>query len=363
MPNSPSFNGNANAGAGGFPGSFTPSRNGVRSSNGGGGNGNRASSFPADGSFAASMSGGPAVSPGLQGFYGFPAPVPQPAQYEAYVHNMAMMNGIANQLNYYFSFENMLKDLFLRAHMTSNGYVPLSFVAGFHRMKILSTDINMIRHVAESNPDLTVRMDTDGHFHVRKRDQWDQFVLPMEDRKPSAQNDGPRFVENMHQTHYEQAGPHRHPAEAVFQPFQQPPPPHMYPQFTPGPGPMSPGAAPGGANGGLRSPPLQQNNRHSGHFNYQPSASPFLTAQAQARSVDPAQDEPDTFPDEKIDQLTVVVRPKGKTPLPAEISRTTSHGSLDGETLKAAENGDESANGTHKRSVPVEYVSYSLSGR
>lgn len=45
---------------------------------------------------------------------------------------------------YYFSEENLMKDLFIRRKMDENGYIPVTLIASFHRVRALTADINKI---------------------------------------------------------------------------------------------------------------------------------------------------------------------------------------------------------------------------
>jgi len=51
---------------------------------------------------------------------------------------------VRHQIEYYFSDENLEKDLFLRKKMDILGYIPLSVIASFNRVKSLSQDFNQI---------------------------------------------------------------------------------------------------------------------------------------------------------------------------------------------------------------------------
>ena len=48
---------------------------------------------------------------------------------------------------YYFSAENLQKDFFLRRQMDSEGYVPLTVVGRFNRVRALTQDIGLIKEV------------------------------------------------------------------------------------------------------------------------------------------------------------------------------------------------------------------------
>jgi len=48
---------------------------------------------------------------------------------------------------YYFSTENLEADMFLRQQMSKDGYVPLSLIANFNRVKSLCDDVDFIADV------------------------------------------------------------------------------------------------------------------------------------------------------------------------------------------------------------------------
>lgn len=51
---------------------------------------------------------------------------------------------IRHQIEYYFSEENLVKDVFIRKKMDCDGYLPISLIASFHRVASLTQDVNMI---------------------------------------------------------------------------------------------------------------------------------------------------------------------------------------------------------------------------
>lgn len=99
--------------------------------------------------------------------------------------------GMVNlQMNYYFSVENLCKDMYLRSHMDSQGFVFLELLAKFNRIKQLTNDMELIR-LACYHSQTVEYVNVDGIDRVRARDGWQQWVRKMEERDPSAQNDGP----------------------------------------------------------------------------------------------------------------------------------------------------------------------------
>ncbi|KAI9250354.1 hypothetical protein EDC94DRAFT_315663 [Helicostylum pulchrum] len=80
---------------------------------------------------------------------------------------------IMQQIEYYFSIDNLCKDVFLRQQMDSNGFVDLSFIANFNRVKGLTTDIKLIREALDNSQILEVKGDK-----LRKREGWETWLMP-----------------------------------------------------------------------------------------------------------------------------------------------------------------------------------------
>ncbi|KAG7204418.1 hypothetical protein KM043_004857 [Ampulex compressa] len=51
---------------------------------------------------------------------------------------------IRNQIEYYFSEENLLRDFFLRRKMDMQGFLPITLIASFHRVQTLTTDMALV---------------------------------------------------------------------------------------------------------------------------------------------------------------------------------------------------------------------------
>ncbi|XP_076665173.1 la related protein isoform X1 [Andrena cerasifolii] len=51
---------------------------------------------------------------------------------------------IRNQIEYYFSEENLLRDFFLRRKMDAQGFLPITLIASFHRVQTLTTDVGLV---------------------------------------------------------------------------------------------------------------------------------------------------------------------------------------------------------------------------
>ncbi|KAF8979349.1 La ribonucleoprotein domain member 1B [Entomortierella lignicola] len=83
---------------------------------------------------------------------------------------------ILQQMEYYFSIENLCKDVYMRKQMDSEGYVPLSFVANFNRVKSLTTDLSLIKEALKSSKEIELNGDK-----IRRRGDWATWVFPKED--------------------------------------------------------------------------------------------------------------------------------------------------------------------------------------
>lgn len=45
---------------------------------------------------------------------------------------------------YYFSEENLVKDLFLRRKMDADGFLPVTLIASFYRVRSLTNDVSLV---------------------------------------------------------------------------------------------------------------------------------------------------------------------------------------------------------------------------
>ena len=129
--------------------------------------------------------------------FGYPFD-PQPGSLSAlpfhpYMAAPNLYGMVAVQMEYYFSVDNLCKDTFLRKNMNSQGFVPLELVAGFNRIKQLTSDLGMVRDVCFESNLLETRVAEDESVWLRKGVDWQQWVMDMDSRVPHARNDGPKF--------------------------------------------------------------------------------------------------------------------------------------------------------------------------
>ena len=227
---------------------------------------------------------------------------------------------------YYFSVENLCKDIFLRKHMDSKGFVYLSVIAEFNRIKQLTTDMELIKLVCYQSKTIEFRIGLDGKDRLRRREGWEQWVLGIPERDPSAQNDGPDELHNPpipHPNGFDQSGMPRFTEMVAGSPTGLAPLPNgaPYPAVNGihSENPQNASMAPEDSiPNGLMAEGLNGFAAPNGHTN--------------EISTKTVSGEPDSFSDEQVENLTVVVRKQdqSQTPaLPPAASRTFSNGSLD----------------------------------
>lgn len=322
------------AGYGDFPGgqlplsptgNFFPGRGGSHGGRGYRNQGHRSQSIPLDayGRPAAGYPGYPMMQPMqpyMGDYYGPYSAGPYPVHPSAEREMQTM--AARGQMEYYFSIDNLLKDIFLRKQMDSQGWIFLQVIAQFNRMKQMTTDYETLKSACLQSVEVEIRIGEDGKERVRKARDWEQWVLPKEDRDPAAQTDGPSNL--------------RRPSPVRNQFFEQQ---QGFPQ--------SPGAM-GGRRGDFHmqdaaaAPTFFPGSMDPGFADFQPAAE-----ESRGRQVKPHRDstaspltnglgaapedgEPDRFPMQQIEELTVVVRKHDVRPAPHNANtRTFSNGSID----------------------------------
>ncbi|KAF2869705.1 hypothetical protein BDV95DRAFT_608547 [Massariosphaeria phaeospora] len=230
---------------------------------------------------------------------------------------------VTTQLEYYFSVDNLCRDMFLRKNMDSKGFVYLSVIADFRRIKQLTSDMELIKLVCFQSRTIDFRIGHDGKERLRRREGWEQWVLNVSERLPAAQNDGPEELHNPpvpNPSGFDPTGIPKYPEAPAIAAQGVPPFPNdasfpLMNGFHPG-GPqngamvdMTNGSTPEGLNGSVVP---------NGH----PSEHP----------AKPVSGEPDSFSDEQVESLTVVVRKQDRHQmpgLPPSAKRTFSNGSID----------------------------------
>ena len=111
--------------------------------------------------------------------FGMPATLPGlPA-----ISQEQLLLAVRQQIEYYFSVANLVKDVFLRSKMNEEGWIALHVIASFNRVRMLTPDLAMIMEALTDSS--TVELSGDNLF-IRPRGGYQQWVLPEAQRDASA---------------------------------------------------------------------------------------------------------------------------------------------------------------------------------
>uniref|UniRef100_A0A0D9XK14 HTH La-type RNA-binding domain-containing protein n=1 Tax=Leersia perrieri TaxID=77586 RepID=A0A0D9XK14_9ORYZ len=112
--------------------------------------------------------------PPPQGMHYVPSPAPrnlgEPGQ--APLTADELEKKIRDQIEYYFSENNLCEDLHLKLLMDENGWVPLELVAGFPRVRALTATLEMVQNSLLSSNVVEVE-----NGYIRRRMGWEKYIL------------------------------------------------------------------------------------------------------------------------------------------------------------------------------------------
>ena len=135
--------------------------------------------------------------------YGYPSQMPMPQNtmsampYNDPLNSYAVLSMVMTQIEYYFSIDNLCKDLFLRKNMDSQGFVPLNVIAQFKRIKTLTDEtmsMETLRFVCQQVKSVEYVQGENGEDKLRRRTGWEDFVLEKNERFLDARTDGPSMT-------------------------------------------------------------------------------------------------------------------------------------------------------------------------
>jgi la-related protein 1 len=237
-------------------------------------------------------------------------------------HEFMLHYALRQQIEYYFSDNNLPKDLFLRENMDSQGFVPLNVITEFNRIRTLSQqNLQSVREACSDSEQIDFVL-VDGKTELlRRREGWEKYVLPEANRKEHARNSGPTSFESKsrHSMHVSASGYHQQGMPFTF-PVMSPPafggpfPGAMYPGYVNGPGYNHQGVNGGSANG-HRADDSQLN---AAVPEFAPGNDPlfngFAAAALQAPGpwVDEALNDAEKFSDDAVAKLHVVASGQSK---------------------------------------------------
>ncbi|TVU44253.1 hypothetical protein EJB05_03689 [Eragrostis curvula] len=82
---------------------------------------------------------------------------------------------LLKQIEFYFSKDNLCTDVFLRRKMDDQGWVDISLIAGFKKVRELTNDVQYIKETIQSSSILEIQDDK-----IRRQNDWDKWVIPRE---------------------------------------------------------------------------------------------------------------------------------------------------------------------------------------
>ncbi|XP_050441321.1 la-related protein 1B isoform X2 [Adelges cooleyi] len=94
------------------------------------------------------------------------------------INEQTVINLLKQQISYYFSTDNLCKDTFFRFHMDDDGFVPVTFIASFKRVRELSQDVSLVLKAMIDMEELEIK----GHM-VRSRNdptKWPLKEIPQQ---------------------------------------------------------------------------------------------------------------------------------------------------------------------------------------
>ncbi|PKA60132.1 hypothetical protein AXF42_Ash009816 [Apostasia shenzhenica] len=106
----------------------------------------------------------------------FPAPDPQRTM-------------LLKQIEYYFSQDNLCKDLYLRQNMDKQGWVPISLIASFNKVKRLTNSIQYLVDTVQLSSVVEVQGEK-----LRKRNDWKTWLLPPTHLGPASALQSPKLT-------------------------------------------------------------------------------------------------------------------------------------------------------------------------
>ncbi|XP_061367725.1 la-related protein 1C [Gastrolobium bilobum] len=103
----------------------------------------------------------------------FVPPMPHHALFYTGPPDPQLHTKIVNQIDYYFSNENLIRDTFLRRNMDDQGWVPIKLIAGFNKVMHLTDNIQLIIDAVRTSSVVELQGDK-----IRRRNDWGKWVMP-----------------------------------------------------------------------------------------------------------------------------------------------------------------------------------------
>ncbi|PSS31230.1 La-related protein like [Actinidia chinensis var. chinensis] len=104
----------------------------------------------------------------------FNAQVPPPMSFP--IQDDTLPNSLVNQIEYYFSDANLIKDEFLRSKMDHEGWVPIDLIAGFPRVQGLTKNIELILNSVRASSIVEIKECNKQCNKLRRRNDWRRWI-------------------------------------------------------------------------------------------------------------------------------------------------------------------------------------------
>ncbi|KAL8034702.1 hypothetical protein ABFX02_12G046300 [Erythranthe guttata] len=88
------------------------------------------------------------------------------------VQKPGVSSQILKQIEYYFSNDNLVKDIFLRQNMDAEGWVSIKLIAGFRKVMQLTDNIQLIKDSMQPSNVVEVQADK-----LRRRNDWSKWII------------------------------------------------------------------------------------------------------------------------------------------------------------------------------------------
>ncbi|KAJ0265388.1 La-type HTH domain-containing protein [Hirschfeldia incana] len=89
------------------------------------------------------------------------------------VQKVPLKTKILNQVQYYLSEDNLPNDAYLRMRMNDEGFVHIEFIAGFNKLKALTSNVQLILDSLRDSDIVEVQ-----GYEIRNRCVWRKYIMP-----------------------------------------------------------------------------------------------------------------------------------------------------------------------------------------
>ncbi|KAI8017601.1 La-related protein 1C [Camellia lanceoleosa] len=105
-----------------------------------------------------------------------PPPIVAPVPHHPFFYSVMdpqLQARIVTQIEYYFSNENLIKDVYLRQNMDEHGWVSIDLIAGFKKVMDMTDNVQLILDAVCASDVVEVQDDK-----VRRRNDWRRWIMP-----------------------------------------------------------------------------------------------------------------------------------------------------------------------------------------